>query len=103
MEIGSNFGRTLADITQPGSGRVESRELDQQDFLKIMIEQMRHQNPLEPQDNSQFFAQIAQPHTGLVSIGRGKGLFRLRFFQLIEQLQGCSPFSGQVNGFTTRN
>jgi hypothetical protein len=25
-----------------------------------MIEQMRQQNPLEPQDNSQFFAQIAQ-------------------------------------------
>jgi flagellar basal-body rod modification protein FlgD len=59
MEI-SNFGRSLADVTQPGSGRVESRALDQQDFLKIMIEQMRHQNPLEPQDNSEFFAQIAQ-------------------------------------------
>lgn len=60
MEIGANYGKSLTDLTNPGTGKVESRELGQQDFLKIMLEQMRHQNPLEPQDNSQFFAQIAQ-------------------------------------------
>lgn len=60
MEIGNTVGRTLSDFTNPGTGQVDSKALDQQDFLKIMIEQMRQQNPLEPQDNSQFFAQIAQ-------------------------------------------
>jgi flagellar basal-body rod modification protein FlgD len=60
MEIGTNYGRSLSDLTNPGTGRVESKSLDQQDFLKIMIEQMRQQNPLEPQDNSEFFSQIAQ-------------------------------------------
>ena len=60
MEIVSNFGRTLSDLAFEGSQRVETRSLDQQDFLKLMIEQMRNQNPLEPQDNGEFFSQIAQ-------------------------------------------
>ena len=60
MEIGNNFGRTLNDVTIVASGFVESRSLGQADFLKLMVEQLRNQNPLEPQDNSQFFSQIVQ-------------------------------------------
>ena len=60
MQIPSNFGSTLDDFTFSGSQRVESRNLDQQDFLKLMLEQLRNQNPLEPQDNSGFFSQMAQ-------------------------------------------
>lgn len=56
----SNVGRTLGDYSIPSSQRAASPELGQQDFLKIMVAQMRNQNPLEPQDNSQFFNQIAQ-------------------------------------------
>lgn len=43
-----------------GSQRVESDRLDQQDFLMLMVEQMRQQNPLEPLDNTDFIAQMAQ-------------------------------------------
>ena len=56
----SNVGRTLSDFSIPSSQRAASPELGQQDFLKLMVEQMRNQNPLEPQDNSEFFNQIAQ-------------------------------------------
>ena len=63
MEIISNIGRTLNDFAFSGSQRVASRDLDQQDFLKLMLEQLRNQNPLEPQDNSQFFSQMAQFNT----------------------------------------
>ena len=38
----------------------ESKQLGQQDFLQLMIAQMKNQNPLEPQDQSQFIGQIAQ-------------------------------------------
>jgi flagellar basal-body rod modification protein FlgD len=34
--------------------------LDQNAFLKLMITQMQYQDPLQPQDNSQFLAQLAQ-------------------------------------------
>ncbi len=63
MEISANFGRTLADISNAPQQRTGGTDLDQQDFLKIMVEQMRNQNPLEPQDNSEFFSQIAQFNT----------------------------------------
>ncbi len=59
MEIGANFGKTLNDLTVPGSQRVDSKTLGQKDFLKLLIEQMRNQNPLEPQDNGQFITQLA--------------------------------------------
>jgi len=63
MEITSNYGRGLSDVLNPGTGQVESKALDQQDFLRIMVEQMRQQNPLEPMDNTQFFQQMAQFET----------------------------------------
>ena len=59
----SNVGRTLDDYSIPTSQRVASNDLGQEDFLRLMVEQMRNQNPLEPQDNSEFFSQIAQFQT----------------------------------------
>lgn len=35
-------------------------ELDQDAFLKLMLAQLRHQDPLEPVDNTEFVAQTAQ-------------------------------------------
>jgi flagellar basal-body rod modification protein FlgD len=34
--------------------------LDKQDFLKLLIAQIQNQDPLEPQDNSEYVAQLAQ-------------------------------------------
>jgi len=38
----------------------KSNELGQDVFLELMITQMQNQNPLEPQSNSEFVAQLAQ-------------------------------------------
>lgn len=38
----------------------KSNELGQSAFLELMITQMENQNPLEPQDNTQFISQLAQ-------------------------------------------
>jgi len=59
----SNVGRSLDDFSIATSQRATSDELGQDDFLKLMVEQMRNQNPLDPQDNSEFFSQIAQFQT----------------------------------------
>lgn len=37
-----------------------STELGQEEFLKLMIQQFRHQDPLKPQDPSEFLTQLAQ-------------------------------------------
>lgn len=34
--------------------------VSQQDFLKLLITQLQHQDPMEPQDSQQFAAQLAQ-------------------------------------------
>lgn len=38
----------------------DTNELGQSAFLELMITQMENQNPLDPQDNSEFVAQLAQ-------------------------------------------
>ncbi len=40
--------------------RTPKKELDQNDFLTLMIEQLKNQDPLEPQSNEEFIAQMAQ-------------------------------------------
>lgn len=52
----------LSDLSQQvkHAATPKSNELGQDVFLELMITQMRNQNPLDPQDNSEFVAQLAQ-------------------------------------------
>lgn len=53
----------LSDISvreKYGTTDTEKQELGQDVFLELMVTQMRNQNPLDPQDNSEFVAQLAQ-------------------------------------------
>lgn len=61
----SGFGNTLNDVLNPPAQRTKGPELGQQDFLKIMIEQMKGANPLDEGsgDGNQFFAQLVQFQT----------------------------------------
>jgi flagellar basal-body rod modification protein FlgD len=47
---------TPADIPKPSG----TRELGQGDFLKLLVTQLKHQDPLNPTDNTAFVAQLAQ-------------------------------------------
>jgi flagellar basal-body rod modification protein FlgD len=38
----------------------ESQELDKDAFLKLMMTQLQYQDPLDPMDNTQYIAQMAQ-------------------------------------------
>ena len=42
------------------ASKQSSNELGQNAFLELMITQMENQNPLDPQDNTEFVAQLAQ-------------------------------------------
>lgn len=42
------------------SGRQTTQELDKDDFLKILLTQLTHQDPSEPMKDKEFIAQMAQ-------------------------------------------
>ncbi len=44
----------------PETTRTAQKELGQNDFLTLMMTQLKAQDPLSPQDSSQFLAQMAQ-------------------------------------------
>ena len=62
--INNNIASTgvMADMQVQSSAQSapKSNELGQDAFLELMITQMNNQNPLDPQKNSEFVAQLAQ-------------------------------------------
>ena len=60
----------------------QSSELGQDSFLKLLVAQMQHQDPLNPQGNEEFIAQLAQ-------------------FTSLEQLMGVNSSLGDLYAATT--
>jgi flagellar basal-body rod modification protein FlgD len=48
--------------TQNGTSNstVNKKDSGENAFLKLLVEQLKHQDPLAPQDGAQFVAQLAQ-------------------------------------------
>lgn len=51
--IGSTLGAQDSALTQ-------SNSIDQEDFIRLFLAQLQFQDPLEPVDNREFLAQLAQ-------------------------------------------
>jgi len=51
-------------LNSPNSSASKKKDtLEQADFLRLMTEQLQHQDPLKPMDNTQMVAQMAQMST----------------------------------------
>jgi flagellar basal-body rod modification protein FlgD len=59
LEAASSTVSTKATGTETQSREV-NKELGKEAFLQLLVTQMQHQDPLEPMDNSQMIAQLAQ-------------------------------------------
>lgn len=46
--------------TSSSSSRIPAQTLDQDDFLNLLVTQLKMQDPLDPQSNTDFIAQMAQ-------------------------------------------
>lgn len=51
---------TLASSTSTSSTSTSSSSLDKSAFLQLLCTQMQYQDPLDPQDNSEYLSQLAQ-------------------------------------------
>ena len=58
----ASSGASLQDVLNPPAQRTTSANLTQQDFMQIMIAQLKSQNPLDSSsgDSNQFFSQMVQ-------------------------------------------
>lgn len=57
---GANATGAASNATSLGSSLASSQGMGREDFLKLLVAQLRHQDPLKPQDNTQFVAELAQ-------------------------------------------
>jgi flagellar basal-body rod modification protein FlgD len=59
-DIATNTVLSDMSISRKTADKPKSNELGQDAFLKLMITQMENQDPLSPQENTEFIAQLAQ-------------------------------------------
>ena len=57
--ITANTGTPAATDANPATNN-GNRTVNADTFLKLLVEQLKHQDPLAPQDGTQFVAQLAQ-------------------------------------------
>ncbi len=60
MEISPTTFYTPDTTVNPGSLRVTQKALTQEDFLELVVAQMTNQDPLNPRQDTEFIAQMAQ-------------------------------------------
>ena len=60
--VSTDYLKSLQTATsgKTGDATTGASSLGKDAFLKLLVTQMQNQNPLDPQDNSQFVAQLAQ-------------------------------------------
>lgn len=71
-----------------------NRRLGQEEFLKLLITQMTHQDPLSPQEDREFIAQMAQ-FSSLESMNSVS--------RMMSRLQGTSMLGKTVEGSYMEN
>ena len=50
----------MRELQKQGTVRMAKDTLDKEDFLKILVTQLTHQDPTNPMDDREFIAQMAQ-------------------------------------------
>jgi len=64
MSFDPAIARTLGfGASQPTQGRMGRSDLNQADFMRLMTEQLKNQDPLKPLSNAEFVSQMAQMST----------------------------------------
>ncbi|MEP6786690.1 MAG: flagellar hook capping FlgD N-terminal domain-containing protein [Sphingomonadales bacterium] len=89
--------------TTTGTGTVASKsqsEITSTDFLKLMTEQLKQQDPFAPQDNSQMVAQMAQMNASATSSEMNVTLKNIST-QLADQTALLKTLSTQLTPTTT--
>lgn len=74
---------------------VGGQELDKTAFLKLLVAQMKHQDPLEPMKNTEFVAQLAQFSGVEQLVSVNEGINMLQYQQMGMSNAQASTFVGK--------
>lgn len=74
-------GQDIASLTHDSESERNFGELGKDEFIKLLITQLRHQDPMNPVDDKEFIGQMAQ-------------------FSALEQMQNVSAGINSVRGAT---
>ena len=88
MQVNTNNTVVDALSANNGSSRMPIRTLDQDDFIKLLVAQMTSQDPMNPQSNTDFAAQMAQFTALEQSRAMSSALSDMRTEQQILQANG---------------
>ena len=83
----------LQNSTYSPNAKPATQDLGSVDFMKLIIAQMRNQNPLEPQKDSDFMAQMAQFEalSQMKSMASG-----MKVLQGLNELSGAAAMIGKT-------
>jgi flagellar basal-body rod modification protein FlgD len=77
-----------------GQARVVTKELDKDAFLRLLVEQLKNQDPMNPQDSSEFIAQLATFSSLEQMTNMNEGMEQLNHCQ--EMIQASNLIGKQV-------
>ena len=63
MDITTALTSASGSVSADGTGSSASASLSREDFMKILLAEMIHQDPMNPVDNQEFLSQLAQLQT----------------------------------------
>ncbi|MFX4261950.1 flagellar hook capping FlgD N-terminal domain-containing protein [Pelotomaculum propionicicum] len=77
-----------------GQARAVTKSLDKEAFLRLLVEQLKNQDPMNPQDTSQFIAQLATFSSLEQLTNLNEGVQQLRHCQ--DMMQASTLIGKQV-------
>ena len=89
--LGTSAGNAAGSVTNPSDAGSQDR------FLKLLVTQLKNQDPLSPMDNAQLTSQIAQINTvsGIATLNTSVQKLSSQFLQM-QSLQGASLLGKDV-------
>ena len=79
--------------------------LDEDDFFMLLMTELLNQDPLDPMDNTEFIAQLAQLETLNETVDLNENVRTLQMLQATslvgKQVEAIGPYGEQVEGVVT--
>lgn len=95
----TQIGSTQANLSQTAEQKDASKsKLGKNDFLKLLVTQMRNQDPINPMNSKEFAAQLAQFNSVEQLIGVNKSLSSLKNSQELMRTEMTNSMASSLAG-----